>query len=312
MRGEPGGHVAGQQGIEETAAAQRDRVDAAGDGGVCGPVGEGVGQRGVEERGRCGRVVVVGQDGEQCCRDRGCRREWRSARRAARPDRVPPQALRATSRPGLRTRRRDARPATKPPHRTSGRCWSSPGSAGHEPASSARRPRRDGCRIARRSRRRDRSHAGCRGDTPRFAGRAVATRERERTQVAEARGVRTVDAQQFAAPRRPVVAEPDAVERKSDHRSVMAMFRRHGRDVCVVMLDGMPRHAMRRGERDRVLRAEAIRMQIMHHGRGLDVEHLAQVFDRLDQRAAGCRRVEVADVRRHERLGAARQRRRCS
>ena len=74
----------------------------------------------------------------------------------------------------------------------------------------------------------------------------------------------------------------------------------------VVVLDRDARHAPARGEPRRVPRAEEIGMQVVRDELRLDVEDRHEVRDRVDQRRAGRRVVEVADVLRHERLVAAR------
>ncbi len=118
-----------------------------------------------------------------------------------------------------------------------------------------------------------------------------------------------VDEQQLAAPGRAVVAQADAVERQAEQRAVDAVLGRDRRHMRVVVLHGMDRmrgQRTRGSELEREARAEEIRVQVVGDGLRLHVEHRAQVVDHLDQRAAGGRVVEVADVRRQEGLVAAR------
>ena len=140
------------------------------------------------------------------------------------------------------------------------------------------------------------------GHAPRFARRRVAARHRDRRQVADARNGGAVDQQQLAAPCGAVVAEADAVEREAEQRAVDAVLGRDRRHVRVVVLHGMRRQAPRVGVFEREAGAEEVGVQVVRDGLRLDVEHRAQVIDHLDQRAAGGRVVEVADMRRQEGL----------
>jgi hypothetical protein len=71
------------------------------------------------------------------------------------------------------------------------------------------------------------------------------------------------------------------------------------------MLHRMRRQPARGGELEREAGAEEVGMQVVGDRLRANVEDLAQVLDRLDERAAGRGVVEVADVRRQERLVAA-------
>ncbi len=113
------------------------------------------------------------------------------------------------------------------------------------------------------------------------------------------------DAQQLAAPGRAVVAEADAVERQAEQRPVDAMLGRDRRDVCMVVLHGVQRQPAFGSVLEREARAEEVGVQVVRDGLWRDVEHRAQVLGNLDQRIAGGCVVEVADVRRQERLVAA-------
>jgi len=78
------------------------------------------------------------------------------------------------------------------------------------------------------------------------------------------------------------------------------------RDVRMVMLHRVQRHAPPRRELARVPGAEEVGMQIVRDHRRLDVEDRDEVREGLLQRGAGRRIIQVADVLRDERLVAAR------
>ena len=84
------------------------------------------------------------------------------------------------------------------------------------------------------------------------------------------------------------------------------MLRSDGGDMCMVVLDRHGGQSMFLGERRGKSRAEEIRMQVVRNGVGCHVEYRAKMINGFEQRFAGRRIVEIADVRRKKRLVAAR------
>ncbi len=141
---------------------------------------------------------------------------------------------------------------------------------------------------------------------PGLPRRAVPAGEPQLAQVAQPLEARAVDAQQLAAPGRAVGAQPDAVERQADRRRGVAVLRADRRDVGMVVLDGERGNAALRREPGREAAGVEIGMQVVGAGPRLHLQDGEEVLHRLVQRLAGRRVVEVADVRRQERLVAAR------
>ena len=130
-----------------------------------------------------------------------------------------------------------------------------------------------------------------RDQPPRLPRRHIATGQRQRRQVREPiePAVR-VQPQQLAAPGRPVRAQPDAVQRQPEQRSVQPALGLHHREVRVVVLHADGRHAEPIGPVQRQPRAVEIRVQVVRDGvdRPARVPH--QRLDRRLQRRAGVRR----------------------
>ena len=124
--------------------------------------------------------------------------------------------------------------------------------------------------------------------------------------MSEPLAVRAGDAQQFATPRGAVGTEPDAIEREPQHRAADAMLGQHGRDMRMMVLRADQRHRTRARKPGGEAGAVEVRMQVVDDRLRRDLEHFAQVLDRLVERAAGRRVVERPDVLRQERLARAR------
>jgi len=141
---------------------------------------------------------------------------------------------------------------------------------------------------------------------PRLACSDIATGQPQRYEVPDPHAFAAVDTQQLPAPRFPVEAQADAIERDSKHGTRDAMLRRHRGDVRMMVLHTDARDAVTLGQLRGVARAEEIRMQVVRNQLGLYFEDRGQMLDRLDMRGAGRRVVEIADVLRDERLVASR------
>ena len=116
--------------------------------------------------------------------------------------------------------------------------------------------------------------------------------------------------QELAAPDGAVRPVTGAVEGHPDDRPAGPVVGQAGRDVRVVMLNAHELHAgqVRRarhlsvGELRRVLRGQVVRMQVVGHHLGRDVEQPPEVGDALGERAERLGVLQVPDVVRDERM----------
>ncbi len=99
-------------------------------------------------------------------------------------------------------------------------------------------------------------------------------------------------AQEFAAPDGAVVAEPGAVPRHAEHRSVQVMLRHAREDMGVMMLHADDRQAGLFGEPRRVI----VGMPIARHHGGRPREKCGQIGGGPAESVEGERRLQVADV----------------
>ena len=118
--------------------------------------------------------------------------------------------------------------------------------------------------------------------------------------------MRAVDAQQFAAPRGAVGAEPHTVQRQPEHRTRHTVLGDDGGNVRMVVLDRLERHLPLRREPRGKAGAEEIGMKVVRHRSRLDVEDRHEVRHGVFECSAGRRVVEVADMLGDEGLVAAR------
>ena len=118
---------------------------------------------------------------------------------------------------------------------------------------------------------------------------------------------RPVHPQQFAPPCGTVRAEPIAVQRQTEDGRGACMLSQHRGNVGMVMLhrDGRDAKPVRHRERD--LGGVEVGVEIVSDRLRAHRDDGLQVLDRLLQRVAGTRVVEIADVLRQEGLVAAGQ-----
>jgi len=110
----------------------------------------------------------------------------------------------------------------------------------------------------------------------------------------------SVAQQGFASPDGSVGAVTRAVPGQAQDWSFQAVLGNAGRDVGLVMLNRNQRHVPGTGQTLGVPRRCIIGVQIARHGRRDDAEELNQIFDRSPVDLDARRRVQVADVRRHD------------
>ena len=140
------------------------------------------------------------------------------------------------------------------------------------------------------------------GHSPRLARGDISARQAQRSELPEALAMRAIDAQQFAAPRAPVGAEAHAVEREPEHGRGHPVLGHDRGDVRMVMLDAVMRNTPALREPRCVAGAEEVRVQVVREHLRRDLERPRQMLDRVDERRAGRRIVEIADVLRDERF----------
>ena len=135
-------------------------------------------------------------------------------------------------------------------------------------------------------------------DAPRLADRRLASRQRHRLEVRDALERSEVAAQQLAAPERPVGAKARAVEDERERRPLLAVLGEASGGVRVMVLDAdeLQHPALR------PLRREVLRVEVVRDESGLDAEHREVQREVGTEGAVGGLRVEVAEMRREERL----------
>ena len=141
-----------------------------------------------------------------------------------------------------------------------------------------------------------------RRDAPRLADRRLAAGERHGLEVRQALEPVEVAAQQLAAPERSVGAVPRAVEDERERGPLLAVLGEARGGVRVVVLDADELRVLL----ERPFRREVLGVEVVGDDVGLDAEHREVEREVAAERRVRGRRVEVAEVRREERLAATR------
>ena len=120
----------------------------------------------------------------------------------------------------------------------------------------------------------------------------------------QALAICSVHRQQFAAPRRAIRPETDAIEGQTKQWGAPAMLGADGGNVGVMMRNGDGRQSVPGGKGERGVCAVVVRMQVVRDDLRFDFEQVKKALKRFVEEVAGCGIIEIADVRRQERLVA--------
>jgi hypothetical protein len=118
--------------------------------------------------------------------------------------------------------------------------------------------------------------------------------------------LRTLRAQQFAAPRCVIGTQPHAIQRQPEHCFANVMLGADCGDMRVVMLHGNHLQAALCSIGLRKLAAVKIGMQVVRHDLGPHIEFRAQALHGVVEHLPCCDAVQIADQLRNMRLVAAR------
>ncbi len=135
------------------------------------------------------------------------------------------------------------------------------------------------------------------GDSPRFPDRSRPPCQRDLLQMAEARKVVEIDAQEFAPPDRSIRTEARAVQSDTDRVAFDAVFDHAAHDMGMVMLDADFSTIL---ERKGVLGGEIVRMKIVDDRPGFDREEPLEMGDALLEGGQGLEIFEISDMVAHE------------
>src|SRR5689334_17816220 len=118
-------------------------------------------------------------------------------------------------------------------------------------------------------------------------------------------GVAEVSHKKLAAPEFSIETKPKPVKSNADHFPLDLVVGHAARDVRVMMLHSDLRRDVR--ERERKLRREILRMQIVSNDFRIDVKQLLVMFDAFGERTQRLEILEIADVMTHKRAVPARE-----
>ena len=142
----------------------------------------------------------------------------------------------------------------------------------------------------------------CEGHAPRLAKRRGTTRQRHCLETTDALESRQIGNEELAAPQAPVGPIAKPIKGHTDDTFIETVLDQARRHVGVMMLHRDRRQIERGGERG----GQVAGVKIMHHHFGCDSEQRQERVDHFVERLKGRHVLQIAEMRRKERLSSAR------